>query len=37
MQIDRFKYFTFTYLDTSLEQIKKYILEKWGSNDSSEI
>ena len=37
MQIDRFKYFTFTYLDTSLEQIKKYILEKWGSNDKYRI
>ena len=37
MQIDRFIYFTFTYLDTSLEQIKKYILEKWGSNDKYRI
>ena len=37
MQIDRFKYFTFTYLDTSLEQIKKYILEKWGGNDKYRI
>lgn len=37
MQIDRFIYFTFTYLDTSLEQIKKYILEKWGSDDKYRI
>lgn len=37
MQIDRFKYFTFTYLYTSLEQIKKYILEKWGSDDKYRI
>ena len=37
MQIDRFIYFTFTYLDTSLEQIKKYILEKWGSDDRYRI
>ena len=27
----------FTYLDTSLEQIKKYILEKWGSDDKYRI
>ena len=37
MQIDRFIYFTFTYLDTSLEQIKEVYSEKWGSDDKYRI
>ena len=29
MRINNFKYFTFTYLDTSFEQLKDYILKRW--------
>ena len=37
MYINKFKYFTFTYLDTPLEQVKKYILERWRGDDKYRI
>ena len=30
MRINKFKYFTFTYFDCSLEQIEDIVLKKWG-------
>ena len=37
MYINKFKYFTFTYLETSLGQVQKYIQERWGGDDKYRI
>ena len=37
MRINKFEYFTFTYLDSPLEKIEDYVQKKWGDSGKYKI